>query len=180
MLKHSVAFGILLVPTFMVGCGRDPVVPDRVTTEGPGTAAVVGSTVAARDAASPVCVPFKVNGSPGSFEVSGGPPPTPLAITLTGEGTATHLGRYTSSASAVVTFTSEGAVFDGGGTFTAANGDELVFTYTGDFFPGPVPSGVGTYEIDGGTGRFDGATGSGTFRSEDNHTTFDGDICRSR
>lgn len=179
MLKRSFAFGVLLVPTFIVGCGRDPVVPDQTAAEGPGTSAV-GPAVAARDAASPVCVPFKVHGSPGSLEIAGGPPPAPLDLTLTGEGQATHLGHYTSSARAVVTFTSEGAAFDGGGTFTAANGDELVFTYTGDFFPGPVPSGVGTYEIDGGTGRFDGATGSGTFRSDDNHTTFDGDVCLVR
>jgi hypothetical protein len=81
----------------------------------------------------------------------------------------------------VVTFTSPTtAVFDGGGTFIAANGDELDFTYTGDFFPGPVAGGRGDYEFVGGTGRFDGATGTGLFNSEDGHTTFDGDVCFAR
>ncbi|MGD8362762.1 MAG: hypothetical protein PVJ04_15145, partial [Gemmatimonadota bacterium] len=129
----------------------------------------------------PVCVPFKVNGSPGSVQVTGGPPPAPLNVTINAAGTATHLGHYSSSASVVVTFTSPTtAVFDGGGTFIAANGDELDFTYTGDFFPGPVAGGRGDYEFVGGTGRFDGATGTGLFNSEDGHTTFDGDVCFAR
>jgi hypothetical protein len=180
MLKRSVTFGVFLVPTLIVGCGRDPVVPDRVTAEGLGSS-VLGSAVAAPAAASPVCVPFKVNGTPGSMQVTGGPPPSPLYLTLSAAGEATLLGHYASSAEAVVTFTSPTtAVFDGGGTFTAANGDQLTFTYTGDFFPGPVPAGRGPYEIDGGTGRFEGATGSGVFRSEDGHTTFDGDVCLAR
>lgn len=180
MLKRSVAFGVLLVPTLIVGCGRDPVVPDRVSAKGFG-ASVLPSAVAAPAATRPVCVPFKVNGSPGSMQVAGGPPPSPLFLTLSAEGEATLLGHYASSAHAVVTFTSPTtAVFDGGGTFTAANSDQLAFTYTGDFFPGPVPAGLGPYEIDGGTGRFEGATGSGVFRSDGGHTTFDGDLCLVR
>ena len=180
MLKRSVVCGVLLVPTLIVGCGGDPLVPPRIASEGLGTS-VPGPAVAARTTAIQVCVPFKVNGSPGAMQVTGGPPPSPLYLTLSAEGEATLLGHYASSAHAVVTFTSPTtALFDGGGTFTAANGDQLAFTYTGDFFPGPVPAGTGPYEIDGGTGRFEGATGSGVFRSEGGHTTFDGDVCLAR
>lgn len=180
MLKRSVAIGVMLVPTLVVGCSRDPVVPDRSTSEGFDTP-VVASAIVTPAAAEPVCVPFKVNGSPGSVQVTGGPPPAPLHISISAEGTATHLGHYSSLGNFVVTFTSPAtAVFDGGGTFIAANGDELVFTYTGDFFPGPVAGGLGTYEITGGTGRFESATGTGVFSSEDGHTTFDGDVCFAR
>ncbi len=180
MLKHSVAIGVMLVPTFVAGCSRDPVVLDRGTAERFDTPVAASASVTPA-AAHPVCVPFKVNGSPGSVQVTGGPPPAPLHITISAQGTATHLGHYSSSGDFVVTFTSPTtAVFDGGGKFIAANGDELVFTYTGDFFPGPVAGGRGDYEITGGTGRFEGATGTGLFNSEGGRTTFDGDVCFAR
>lgn len=178
MLKHSVAIGVLVVPTFIVGFGGDPVVPDRIVSERSDSPMFASASPTAETRA---CVPFKVNGSPGSAEITGGPPPAPLNLTVNAEGQATHLGHYSSTASAVITFPSPTtAVFDGGGTFTAANGDQLSFTYTGDFFPGPVPGGRGNYEIVGGTGRFAGATGSGIFISEGGRTSFDGDICFAR
>lgn len=132
-------------------------------------------------AAEPACPPFKTHGSPGTVDIAGGPPPAPLTITIDAQGHATHLGHYSSFASGVVTFPSPTeALFDGGGTFTAANGDEVHFDYYGNFFPGPVPGGLGVYEIIGGTGRFDGATGSGLFQSEGGNTIFDGYICFAR
>lgn len=174
MLKRSIAIGTMLVPTLMIGCRQNPVVPD------PSTSEVFDASVSAA-VTDPVCVPFRVVGSAGSVQIAGGPPPAPLDITISAGGHATHLGHYSSSANFVVTFTSPAtAVFDGGGTFTAANGDHLVFTYAGDFFPGPTAGGLGTYEITGGTGRFEGATGSGIFNSEGGHTTFDGDVCFAR
>jgi hypothetical protein len=180
MLKRSFTIGAMLVPTLVVGCGQNPVVPGRTTSEGVVTSLAPSANVTPA-AADPVCVPFKVNGSPGAVQVSGGPPPAPLNITISAEGNATHLGHYSSSGNFVVTFTSPTtAVFDGGGTFTAADGGELIFTYTGDFFPGPVAGGRGAYEIAGGTGRFEGATGTGVFSSEGGHTTFDGAICFAR
>ncbi|MEJ2542355.1 MAG: hypothetical protein P8188_20740 [Gemmatimonadota bacterium] len=177
MLNRSVAIGMMAMPTLIVGCGGNPVLPDRSTSE-ESDASVSAFAVAAPAA---VCVPFKVNGNPGSVQVTGGPPPAPLNLTISAEGQATHLGQYSSTANAVVTFTSPTtAVFDGGGTFTAADGDDLAFTYTGDFLPGPVAGGHGTYVIAGGTGRFEGATGSGVFNSEGGQTTFDGDVCFAR
>jgi len=129
-------------------------------------------------AAGTPCVPFKTLGSPGSTEITGGPPPAPLNFSVEAEGHGIHLGRYVSAASAVITFPAPNvALFDGGGWFTAANGDEVYFDYYGNFFPGPVPGGLGVYEINGGTGRFDGATGSGVVETEGGNTTFDGHIC---
>jgi hypothetical protein len=178
MLKRSVAITAMLMPLLIVGCGEDPV----VTEPSASIRSVFADALPAQAAAPPnICVPFRANGSAGSVQIGGGPPPAPIDITLNAEGRASHLGRYSSSASFVVTFTSPTtAVFDGGGTFTAANGDQLVFTYTGDFFPGPVARGLGSYDVVGGTGRFEGATGSGVFSSGDGHTTFDGDVCFAR
>lgn len=179
MFNRSVAIGVILVPMLVVGCKEDPIVPDTPASE---AFRAHGSAFASATAVhAGVCIPFKVNGSAGSVQIAGGPPPAPLVITLSAGGQATHLGRYSSSASFVVTFTSPTtAVFDGGGTFTAANGDEIAFVYSGDFFPGPVAGGLGNYEFVGGTGRFEGATGSGVFSSEGGHTTFDGDVCLAR
>jgi hypothetical protein len=171
---------------FAAGCGQyptGPVAPDPPASEAfrANDSAVASALSAPLDEERHVCVPFTVHGGAGSVEVAGGPPPAPLVITLSAAGHAAHLGHYSSSASFVVTFpSSTAAVFAGGGTFTAANGDEVHFGYSGDFFPGPVAGGLGSYEIAGGTGRFEGATGSGGFRSEGGETTFDGDICFAR
>jgi hypothetical protein len=177
MLKRSVAIVAMLAPVSMVGCGEGPVVPGPAS-EGahpPVNASVLPGPAAA---GSPACVPFWSKGSAGSLQIAGGPPPAPLFVTVSAEGRATHLGHYSSSATFVVTFTSPTtAVFDGDGAFTAANGDQLDFEYSGDFFPGPVPGGAGSYEIVGGTGRFAGATGSGIVDSGGNETTFEGELC---
>lgn len=180
MTKPTLIFGSLLATAVVVGCGPGPVAPHRSSLEGSR------SSTAAAARARPVsaeigCVPFVATGSPGSVEMAGGPPPAPLDITVRAEGRATHLGRYSSTARFVVTFTSPTtAVFEGGGTFTAANGDELAFAYAGDFFPGQPAGGLGTYEFAGGTGRFQGATGGGVFQSEGGDTTFDGSLCPAR
>jgi hypothetical protein len=56
--------------------------------------------------------------------------------------------------------------FDGVGTFTAANGDELYFATSGAVLPSPHPDFTfefhDTFSITGGTGRFEGASGGGT------------------
>lgn len=78
----------------------------------------------------------------------------------------THLGRGTWDSFETVNFcTNE----DGGGdvegefTLTAANGDQIFGTYTTVVFVvGGSIEASGTYEIVGGTGRFEDASGSGT------------------
>ena len=187
MSRTAVVLAMTLGAMPALGCSASPVAPSTVATKAAPLSAEIRTAVEAERAhpsgkTEPgVCVPFKTNGSAGSVEIAGGPPPAPLEVTLSAEGHGTHLGRYSSSASFVVTFSSPTvAVFDGGGTFTAANGDEVRFEFSGDFFPGQPAGGLGDYQIVGGTGRFEGATGSGVFSSGGGSTTFDGDICFAR
>ena len=62
-------------------------------------------------------------------------------------------------------------------TFVAANGDELFAVFDGAFYDDAGDS-AGTFTITGGTGRFAGATGWGTFLSFDDgaEVDFDGEI----
>ena len=85
-----------------------------------------------------------------------------VSVLIEATGTASHLGRYTLEVPHLV----NQATRTGSGTyvFTAANGDTLTATFTGVatvVAPG-VLSTVETATITGGTGRFDGATGSFT------------------
>ena len=80
-------------------------------------------------------------------------------IYLTGSGAATHLGHYT------VTFSfcaeSDGTLRDGRGTFVAANGDLLHFTFEGtsSFVPPYSVAFQSHATFTGGSGRFENATG---------------------
>jgi hypothetical protein len=90
-----------------------------------------------------------------------------LGGTLTGSGTATHLGAVTLSAShcSIPTHGGSVAISRGTLTFTAANGDILYAEYIGTLSPLPDASGtytfVGNYVVTGGTGRFEDAAGDG-------------------
>ena len=86
-------------------------------------------------------------------------------------GNVTHLGRVTETyhqCAAVNWATGEGWLTENGSlTMTAANGDLLFLSYDGQFVATPLPvpttaTGEGNWVITGGTGRFAGATGSGT------------------
>ena len=84
-----------------------------------------------------------------------------MLVTFSSEGTATHLGRYTTAGSFLVDLTTAGA--GGPGIMVAANGDQLFNTGSGQATPTGVPgelSIAGTSTITGGTGRFERATGS--------------------
>ena len=99
--------------------------------------------------------------------------PSDWVTTIDLRGTAAHLGRVTAVASHctqidIFTTPNPGVFQDGRMVVEAANGDELWLTYTGGFVftPQGAPD-VGLSEITfstvtvvGGTGRFDGATGS--------------------
>lgn len=85
-----------------------------------------------------------------------------LTIVSTGSGNATQLGRFTIVQSHCVnpaTF----AFTDGEATMTAANGDLLYGTYSGQLTPiaPPVFGLLGHFAHAGGTGRFVNATGEG-------------------
>jgi hypothetical protein len=86
--------------------------------------------------------------------VSGG-----VILTTHAEGQSTHLGRFTR----VETSFLDGATgaIDGSMVITAADGDQLFVTIAGGFIsPNDV---TGTYDVTGGTGRFEGASGGATF-----------------
>jgi hypothetical protein len=80
-------------------------------------------------------------------------------------GNSSHLGRFTGTATEVL-YAPDYVSFTVYTTQVAANGDELFATYEGSFIDADGDS-VGTFEITGGTGRFAGASGSGTFVSLD-------------
>lgn len=107
--------------------------------------------------------------------------PTPLpgvfAVTTSGSGHASHLGKVTVSSTETLDFvTSPGSVVlhDGLLVMTAANGDQLYWSYEGTGSP-PDESGesalAGTFVITGGTGRFADATGGGAFEGTGNAVT---------
>ena len=80
----------------------------------------------------------------------------------TGEGTATHLGRYTMTVDAVAPLDAPGTA-TGNYHFTAANGDQLDATFVGTAAPNPSGEDWTFTEIltiVGGTGRFASATGT--------------------
>jgi hypothetical protein len=91
--------------------------------------------------------------------------PPSLLVQGTGEGNATHLGRFTMTFAAVADLATPTAT--GTFTFTAANGDQLLTTFVGnaaDLIEPGVVSFTETLTIVGGTGRFYGATGTFTMR----------------
>lgn len=89
---------------------------------------------------------------------------TPEGFGIVGEGVMTHLGRSTFGGLSSVNENGEQV---GCATVTAANGDELWYQVSGQAAPNPTNplildlSGTVTYE--GGTGRFQLATGGGTY-----------------
>jgi hypothetical protein len=121
---------------------------------------LVGGTAAAPVSARPKGqVPFTASFDT-QFQINS--PPPILHLTVQGEGRASHMGSSE-------TFTNNQVVnvMTGASTATytviAANGDTVVFDDV--FTTAPTSDGVtfaGTYTIVGGTGRFAGATGSGS------------------
>jgi hypothetical protein len=119
----------------------------------------IPTPAAARD-----LVPFKATFT-GSSTSAPGFPCAALRSDIAGGGHATHLGNFTTvqhhcfdPADPTLAFT------DGFYTFTGANGDTIFGTYHGHLvlIDGPVFAIVGEFTIEGGTGRFVGATGGGT------------------
>ena len=74
---------------------------------------------------------------------------------------ATQLGNARGPASFILDLTS--FTYVGEATWAAANGDEVWITFAGQFVPTATPGlfdNVETIEVVGGTGRFEGATGT--------------------
>jgi len=84
-----------------------------------------------------------------------------VSINIEGGGNATHLGKFEVSIPHVTNRSNGTAI--GTYEFTAANGDTLTADFTSQVTPTDVPGVVNvavTATITGGTGRFEGATGS--------------------
>jgi hypothetical protein len=89
--------------------------------------------------------------------------PPILSVRTSGSGKATHLGKYSFGMEHEVNLVNQAAT--GSIEFTAANGDRLYATFTGQGFSTPIPGVLATVEtatITGGTGRFEDATGEFT------------------
>jgi hypothetical protein len=108
---------------------------------------------------------------------------SPTTALLTGTGHASHLGRSTNVNHITVSGPGSPGSCPGGfaninvETLTAANGDTLVLTGPHDQACPTGPNavhGTGDWNVTGGTGRFAGATGQGTFDgvADFNHGTF--------
>jgi hypothetical protein len=97
-------------------------------------------------------VPGPVEPCPGSTSIRG---------YGAGEGVGTQLGRFTVTASQCPM--PGGLTAGGRGTYTAANGDLLYFTYSGHTTrQGLLLTFTTSGTFVGGTGRFEGATGNAT------------------
>lgn len=140
--------------------------------------------VATTAVAGPTNVPFKA-----TFVTQEQPlHPDPIcqtALHLIGitalSGHASHLGATTGVSSDCVTPTSPYTFSFANGKLTAiaANGDELRAEYSGTLSPTatpPIYAIAGSYHITGGTGRFSGASGSGTLQGIDNIQTGQGQL----
>lgn len=105
-------------------------------------------------------VPFR-GSDVGTFTITPGGVCAPgwFQVDITGSGTATHVGRNTYTA--VECFDGASA-YAGDFTLVAADGDTLSGTYDGEVVA--IVGTLGSYEqdaeIEGGTGRFAGASGS--------------------
>ena len=106
--------------------------------------------------------PFALSGS-GVAELIVNEAGIPIGANATGSGTATHLGQWTVTGNPKYTLDDQGVFHSSGeATLTCANGDKLFIQLAGILDP---VAGVdqGVFQFVGGTGRFEGATGTANF-----------------
>jgi hypothetical protein len=134
-----------------------------------GAVGAVGIRAIPASAAGTHQVPFSASYSGTAILTS------PTSATFSGTGIATYLGASTNEAYSVVTGLDSscpgGLANDHHETLTAANGDTLsLISYDVGCPMGPSQfHGIGHWVVTGGTGRFSGATGQGSF---DGHSDF--------
>ena len=125
-------------------------------------------TCAVTPAAAGPLAPLKASvlGSFFFHECASDAPPSALCLHDEVTGTVTHLGRTTGNFEVVFDIAQFGEDGCGPikktGAFTAANGDQLRIEADGQFCFATVVA-IYTYNITGGTGRFTGASGSGSW-----------------
>ena len=145
----------------LAACAESPLVgPDA-----PGGAASRAVSAASARAASPsrpvdgTCTLVSVTPIP----PAPGQPPTVSRRHVEWLCELSHLGRSTASVEETGTFTASGPLITAVITYTAANGDQLVTTFSGTAtFPSQdgIVTVTGNETVTGGTGRFAGASGS--------------------
>ena len=86
-----------------------------------------------------------------------------LALSISGSGQASHGGRTEIDGPSQINF--QTGQQSGTSTLTTADGSTIVQAFTGTFIPTSQTDAVfqGTWTVIGGTGRFAGATGGGTY-----------------
>jgi hypothetical protein len=156
----------LITAAFTVGCdgSADPTAPNTSAGFDRGAAQVVKQ------------VPFKGTFGGTGTATAGGRCPV-LTVEIRGTGNLTHMGLFTTDQSHCAAPPSP-AFTDGVFTLTAANGDQIHGTYSGEFVPldPPLFTIDGHFAITGGTGRFAGATGGGDASGVQNLVTGDATV----
>jgi hypothetical protein len=122
-------------------------------------AVLLWSTMAAQAAGT---VPFQVTISTSVAQV-GSCGPSCVVLDITGSGVGSHLGRVDIEGPSEIDFTTLQQT--GTSTLTGADGSTIDISFAGVFVPtGPTDATFqGAWTITGGTGRFEDATGGGTY-----------------
>ena len=108
-------------------------------------------------------VPFKGALQGSEIDTFQGPPPGTLFVNGSVTGIGSHVGKFSYTYKVTVNLATGGG--PGFGQMTAANGDLIYTTIVGQGEPTDIPGINRIVEINtitGGTGRFEGATGSFT------------------
>lgn len=132
----------------------------RATTVLICAAAIALAFLPASPAEAGDCVTFRGTGYSTSSSFTPGVFPVIGVGHTDADWLATHLGRSTATSSVTLIWTPAGVWFEGPTVLTAANGDQLHFNGSG--WQDENLQAEGTWLVTGGTGRFAGATGSGT------------------
>lgn len=149
-MRPILLFTVMSVAAASTGCGSD--------IAGPGYRS--GPPDVRRLASVSTTVPFKARYI-ATFAGFGPGPGCDGRLSLQGAGTGTHLGKFTVALG--FCGRADGTLDTGMGTFVAANGDELHIIFNGVSDGGsPVLHFTSYVTFVGGTGRFEGATGTAT------------------
>lgn len=154
-----------VVSVFVIAACSGPTSPTGAPSA--NAAALASTGAGAGNPSQPQSVPFKGT-------LSGTQSVTPLAfpfIAVDGSatGNATHLGLFTAHFPHTVNVTTRIGV--GTYTFTAANGDTLTADFSGQASQAAVVLIEEHATVTGGTGRFEGATGSFTIERQFDQST---------
>lgn len=126
------------------------------------TSALPGSSVARADTCTPWHIDVSAQFSSSTYDDDG----NLVHAESAGSGHVSHLGAVSVAGLNSFTPLENGLLrIDGDGVFVAANGDQIFVNFDGSVMDLGTGAGTGTYVVTGGTGRFQGATGTADFAS---------------